>query len=53
MNDDFLEHIRKGLITYKRGDTKSFTPQGVKFYEREKDSEPGDKGETKVETADV
>ncbi|ORY90638.1 hypothetical protein BCR35DRAFT_299182 [Leucosporidium creatinivorum] len=53
VNDEFLKHIRKGLISYKRGDTKSFTPQGVKFNERERDSKPGDKGETKVETADV
>jgi dimethylaniline monooxygenase (N-oxide forming) len=53
VNDDFIKHIRKGLISYKRGDTQSFTSQGVKFNQRGKDSKPGDKGEITVETADV
>lgn len=53
VNDNFLRHVRQGLITYKRGDTDSFTTQGVKLNERERDSAKGDEGILRVETADV
>ncbi|KAM0746939.1 FAD/NAD(P)-binding domain-containing protein [Meredithblackwellia eburnea MCA 4105] len=53
VNDMFLKHIRQGKVSYKRGDTKEITPQGVKFEQREKASKPGDGGVAQVETADV
>ncbi|KAI5479695.1 dimethylaniline monooxygenase (N-oxide forming) [Pseudohyphozyma bogoriensis] len=53
VNDDFLMHIRQGLVTYKRGDTLAITRQGVKLNERTRDTKPGDEGHEVVETADV
>ncbi|KAL8279238.1 hypothetical protein RQP46_008275 [Phenoliferia psychrophenolica] len=53
VNDEFLKHIRQGLVSYKRGDTLDITPQGVKLNQRERGTNPGDKGTEIVETADV
>ncbi|GAA5880809.1 hypothetical protein JCM1840_003289 [Sporobolomyces johnsonii] len=53
VNDEFLEHIRQGLVTYKRCDTKSVTPRGIKIVERGRNSKPGDPGHEAVERADV
>ncbi|GAA6035060.1 hypothetical protein JCM8097_002166 [Rhodosporidiobolus ruineniae] len=53
VNDEFLEHIREGRITYKRGDTQAVVPQGIKFVERERGSKSGDPGQEGIERADV
>ncbi|KAM0792812.1 hypothetical protein ACM66B_002578 [Microbotryomycetes sp. NB124-2] len=53
VNNDFLRHIRQGLVHYKRGDTQALTAEGVKFSLRGVKSKPGDKGIDKVEEADV
>lgn len=53
VNDEFLEHIRQGRITYKRGDTKSIVSRGVKFVERPRGSKSGDAGDEGIERADV
>ncbi|GAA5884981.1 hypothetical protein JCM6882_007179 [Rhodosporidiobolus microsporus] len=53
VNDEFLEHIRAGKITYKRGDTKAIVPRGVKFVERARGTKSGDDGDEGIERADV
>lgn len=53
VNDAFLQHIRDGLVTYKRGDTLEITPHGVRFNERERGSSPGSTGIETVIKADV
>ncbi|GAA6012592.1 hypothetical protein JCM10207_009050 [Rhodosporidiobolus poonsookiae] len=53
VNDEFLDHIRQGLVTYKRGDTKAIVPHGIKFVERSRGSKSGDPGEEGIERADV
>ncbi|GAA5831136.1 hypothetical protein JCM11251_005157 [Rhodosporidiobolus azoricus] len=53
VNDEFLEHIRIGKITYKRGDTKSIVPRGVKFVERARGTKSGDEGQEGIERAEV
>lgn len=53
VNDEFLQHIRQGLITYKRGDTIEVTSQGVKINERPRQSKSGDQGIESIQTADV
>ncbi|KAK4702535.1 hypothetical protein P7C70_g3687, partial [Phenoliferia sp. Uapishka_3] len=53
VNDEFLVHLRQGLVTYKRGDTLEITSQGVKFSGRPRESKPGDKGVESIETADI
>ncbi|CEQ39049.1 SPOSA6832_00560 [Sporobolomyces salmonicolor] len=53
VNDEFLEHIRQGLVTYKRCDTKTVTPRGIKIVERGRNSKPGDPGQETVQRADV
>lgn len=53
VNSLFLDHVRSGLIDYKRGDVVELTAQGVKFVERGRGSKPGDTGDEYVEQADV
>ncbi|GAA5951829.1 hypothetical protein JCM21900_004158 [Sporobolomyces salmonicolor] len=53
VNDEFLEHIRQGLVTYKRCDAKAVTPRGIKIVERGRNSKPGDPGQETVQRADV
>ncbi|GAA5990643.1 hypothetical protein JCM10908_003167 [Rhodotorula pacifica] len=53
VNDEFLQHIRQGKISYKRGDTKKITRQGVQFIERKRGSKSGDDGDETMLSADV
>ncbi|KWU44702.1 FAD/NAD(P)-binding domain-containing protein [Rhodotorula sp. JG-1b] len=53
VNDEFLQHIRQGKISYKRGDTKKITRQGVQFIERKRGTKSGDDGEETMLSADV
>lgn len=53
VNNSFLEHVRAGLVDYKRGDSLEITLQGVRFNERDRDSKPGEEGVESVERADV
>lgn len=53
VNDEFLEHIRAGKISYKRGDTQSIVASGIRFNERERGSKSGDVGEETLISADV
>lgn len=53
VNDEFLEHIRQGKIEYKRGDTKSVVPSGIRFVERERGTKSGDDGDETLISADV
>ena len=53
MNDEYLEHIREGLVTVKRGDVERILPRGVKVVERESGTKSGDPGKVAVESADV
>lgn len=53
VNNEFLEHVRSGLIDYKRGDVTELTSQGVKFVERSRHSKPGQTGDEFIEQADV
>ena len=53
MNDTYLEHIREGLVTVKRGDAERILPRGVKVVEKERGTQSGDPGKEVVESADV
>jgi hypothetical protein len=53
VNDEYLEHIRDGLITYKRCDTQKIVPSGIKIVERERGTKAGDEGKENLESADV
>ncbi|GAA5963752.1 hypothetical protein JCM3765_006839 [Sporobolomyces pararoseus] len=53
VNDEYLEHIRDGLITYKRCDTQKIVASGIKIVERERGTKPGDEGKETLESADV
>ncbi|GAA5998116.1 flavin-containing monooxygenase [Rhodotorula paludigena] len=53
VNDEFLEHIRAGKISYRRGDTQSIVASGIRFNERERGSKSGDEGEETLISADV
>ncbi|GAA5867705.1 hypothetical protein JCM3774_003384 [Rhodotorula dairenensis] len=53
VNDEFLQHIRQGKISYKRGDTKKITRQGVHFIERKRGTKSGDDGNETMLSADV
>ncbi|GAA5982633.1 hypothetical protein JCM5350_002128 [Sporobolomyces pararoseus] len=53
VNDEYLEHIRDGLITYKRCDTQRIVASGIKIVERERGTKPGDDGKETLESADV
>ncbi|KAK4056269.1 hypothetical protein OIO90_002712 [Microbotryomycetes sp. JL221] len=53
VNNDFLSHIRQGIVEYKRGDTQGLTSDGVKFTLRGVKSKSGDPGIDKIEQADV
>jgi dimethylaniline monooxygenase (N-oxide forming) len=53
VNDEFLQHIRQGKISYKRGDTKKITRQGVQFIERKRGTKSGDDGDETMLSADV
>jgi hypothetical protein len=45
VNDEFLNHVRKGKCEYVRGDTQRLTRDGVLVNVRGRDSKPGDHGE--------
>ncbi|PCH34804.1 FAD/NAD(P)-binding domain-containing protein [Wolfiporia cocos MD-104 SS10] len=53
VNDEFLDHVRKGQCAYVRGDPQRLTRESVVVNVRERDSKPGDEGETKEFHADV
>ena len=53
VNNQFLADVKSGAVNYRRGDTLSITAQGVKFNERKRGTQPGEKGEEGVITGDV
>ncbi|GAA5925067.1 flavin-containing monooxygenase [Sporobolomyces koalae] len=53
VNDEYLEHIREGLVTYKRCDTQKIVARGIKIVERPRGTKSGDEGQETVESADV
>ncbi|BGP05362.1 Baeyer-Villiger monooxygenase [Rhodotorula toruloides] len=53
VNDEFLQHVRQGKVTYKRGDTKRVVRQGIQFVERERGTKSGDGGDETLISADV
>lgn len=53
VNDEFLQHVREGKVTYKRGDTKRVVRQGIQFVERERGTKSGDNGDETLISADV
>ncbi|KAK7682058.1 hypothetical protein QCA50_015022 [Cerrena zonata] len=53
VNDEFLNHVRKGRCRYVRGDTERLTKRGVKVNVRERNSKPGDSGHLEEIDADI
>ncbi|GAA5871132.1 hypothetical protein JCM16303_001701 [Sporobolomyces ruberrimus] len=53
VNDEYLEHIREGIVTYKRCDTQKIVARGIKIVERERGTKSGDAGKETLESADV
>ncbi|CAL1702592.1 unnamed protein product [Somion occarium] len=53
VNDEFLDHVRRGKCQYVRGDTQRLTKRGVKVTVRGRESKPGDKGDINEIDADI
>lgn len=53
VNDEFLQHIRQGKVSYRRGDVVKITRQGVQFNERKRGTKSGDPGEESMLSADA